>query len=426
MMRTLSWVQQSAGGRYGAPELALMTAALLLTGCIGRLAGSGPPPREVSLAEFARPAPADAVRADGDLDEAPPSGADPGRSVSGLGARADAQIELPEPFVPPGWRPVRPGDRLIVESMVGHVNGRPIFADEFFEPIEDELERLAERTPPGQFAAEVDRIVLGWLREVVRNELFLAEAEAGLTPQQQQGLFAILRELQGEVIRQKGGSRAGAESTLLETEGLTLDEYMEAEKNRMLIAQLLYQKIRPRIVVSWRDVEREYQRRYHDFNPPATMVVLRIFLNRNDQADMIEEVKTRLARGDAFEEIAIDAGMREDLGRLTIELDEDGKPQVESEEYRRVLAGLGKGQTSEPIEVRRSTVWFHVASMDPPLRLSIFDPMVQQQLHGDIRRRRAFEEQQRYVESLFEKGIYDELDQMAMRLRRIALLRYGR
>ena len=44
----------------------------------------------------------------------------------------------------------------------------------------------------------------------------------------------------------------------------------------------------------------------------------------------------------------------------------------------------------------------------------------------DIRKRRNKQEWDRYVNSLLDRGIYDELDDMADRLYRIALLRYGR
>ena len=66
-------------------------------------------------------------------------------------------------------------------------------------------------------------------------------------------------------------------------------------------------------------------------------------------------------------------------------------------------------------------------SVDRPPGITLYDdPQVQRRLGEDIRKRRNKQEWDRYVNSLLDRGIYDELDDMADRLYRIALLRYGR
>ena len=56
---------------------------------------------------------------------------------------------------------------------------------------------------------------------------------------------------------------------------------------------------------------------------------------------------------------------------------------------------------------------------------SIYDPTVQRVLKNAIRARRSQEEWNRYIESLLERGIYNELDEMSERLYDIAIARYA-
>ena len=409
---------------------ALVLAVVSLDGCTV-LIDPGPTARIVSPAEFVRPG-AVVLKRVGEPREVPaPTSAPPeaheqesSEAPSVTGHRLVAGPPGPPPK--PDRPAARVGDRVLVDSMVGQVNGRPIFADVFFEPIADELQRAAERFDQKGFTDEVRRIVNGRVMQVVQNELILAAAEASLTIEQQKGVFAWIRQMQGEVIRQKGRSRAEAESSLLAEKGQTLDEYLEAEKDLMLVHQLLQQKIRPRVIVSWREVELEYERLYRKYNAPATMTVARISLNRELQPEVIAEVTERLGRGDPFEQVALDAGMPPDRGDLVFELNDDGSPQLENETVRRLLGRLEAGQTSPPVSLRQSTVWFHVVSIDPARSRSLYEPNVQREIVVDLDNRRLNAEHLRYMRSLLEKGIYDEIDEMTERLRQIAVQRYGR
>ena len=87
------------------------------------------------------------------------------------------------------------------------------------------------------------------------------------------------------------------------------------------------------------------------------------------------------------------------------------------------LKGLGQGQTTEPFLQGTFTYWLHVQKVERTPGRSLFD--VQRQLADEIHQRRNNEEWDRYVRSLFEKGIYDELEDMADRLLEIALQRYA-
>jgi hypothetical protein len=312
---------------------------------------------------------------------------------------------------------------VVIDSLVGQVNGRPIFADEFFEPIEDQLVAEGKGLDEREFTALATEVVGEHLRDVVLNELMLAQAESGLTQQQQVGLLYWLSEMRGEIARQFGGSAVRADEALVEQQGQTFEEYVAEMRERALIEQLLQQKIASRVIVSWRDVEREYERRYEQFNPPATVSFDRIRVRRSDETRRAD-VESRLAAGEPFLEVAEAAGMRDGGTWDEFTLGPGGLSDIDalSEPVCQALIGLGVGDTTAPIEVGTSTWWLHVGEIDRPPALTIYD--VQRQLSAEIRQRRGLEEQQRYLASLFDDEVFRELEAINIRLIAIALARY--
>ncbi len=322
--------------------------------------------------------------------------------------------------------PARPGDAVIVDSLVGHVNGRPIFADEFLEPIEDRLLRAAEEHRGVDLERTFQSIITEWLRQTVLNELILAESEASLSEQEQMGLFALLNRVYDEEIRKGGGTKSGAERRR-QREGDELDQYLGKQKDLVLIDRIRLAKIQPRVVVTWRDIEREYQRRYEDFNPAATVTLARIRANTQTQAALIEDVTNRLAAGESFAVIAEELGFGDGGLWETFEAGPGGITDIEvSPIMKEALTGLVAGDTSPPFQLGSGTLWLHVVSLEQPRSRSIYDPGVQMGLDNAIRSQRSQIEWQRYIDSLLEDGVHDDLEQMADRLFDIARSRYGR
>ena len=375
--------------------------------------------RPVTLADFAAKIPDDQVNAED--------------AVVLAAAIGDLQDDSDAPII---WfddfndrevlHPTRPGESVIVDSLVGHVNGRPIFADEFLEPIEDRLLRASEQHSGVDLEQTFQRIINEWLRETVLNELILAESEASLTEQEQMGLFAMLNRAYDEEIRKGGGTKSGAERRR-QREGDELDQYLGKQKDLVLIDRIRMAKIQPRVVVTWRDVEREYQRYYEDFNPAATVTLARIRVSTETQAALIEDVTRSLAAGESFAAIAEELGFR-DGGRLKpLEAGPGGITDIEvSPEMKEALTGLVAGDTSPPFQLGSGTLWLHVVALEQPRSRSIYDPDVQMRLKSAIRLQRSQIEWKRYTDSLLKDGVHDDLEQMADRLFEIARSRYAR
>ena len=443
---SLGYKRMATTAAIGAAAL----AAIALTGCeasVKALSGR----EEISLADFAD---ADAqpnvsrsaeeattfIDSDADLDldvamedEISPGGligASPSAVDSAPAAMANGTAERPANGSARSARPI------IVDSLIGQVNGRPIFADAFFEPIEDQILAARAQMSVEEFVRTMEYIIADQLREVIFNELVLAEAETMITEDVRVGLRYWLKDEEEKRLAKSLGIRTRAESELAE-EGLTLDQYLALRKDEAMIYTLVKKKIEPRVIVTWRDLEREYERRAAEFNPAASVTLAKIVLNREREAELVAQVETGIAEGKPFEEIGASLSRSSAYSEDTFELGPNGLADLPlNPAILEAIKSLEVGQTTKPVDVtlqglpgepeRVTVYWYHIKTIDQQEARDLYDPEVQRQLYYEVQRRRTAEEQDRYLQSLRSKGIYDDEQEMLLRLRRIALIRYGR
>lgn len=407
-------------------RLAILSTLTIAVGCGGASNRNGSTPREIGLEAFTSPVSTSASES---------SEHEGGENVVAAteGSPQSDEAPLPDAIAEPApattgasaTTRVQPGERIIIDSLVGQVNGRPVFADEFFTPIADQLWAAARGATVRGFEQQAREIIAQRLRSIVTNELVIADAQAQLSVEQQQGLFHALRLLREEEIAKLGGTRAGATQRLQEEEGISLDDYISSELDAKLVQGLYVEKILPRATYSWRDVELEYRRRHEEFNPPGQIHISRLRVP-TAEIDRVAEVQRRLESGEPFAEIAASLGEPDGGAWQSFVLPPDGLAGLPlSENVRQQLIGLERGETSEPFELGSSTWWLHIAEITQLPGRDLYEPEVQRALSERIRQQRFREEEDRYVQSLLQRGIYDELNAMNEVLVRIALLRYG-
>ena len=416
--------------------LAVAAGAIALCGC-GSKNHRGLTPRPIEITAFTEAQEPDRAAPAQTAPSAPVQLSASSEPESAVAAMADQPAETNSAAsttttAPAGLAAIRsgeqllnPGDVIVLDTVVGQVSGRPIFADALLEPIADQLRREAQQLPPRDFAQRAAQIINSRMTEVVLTELFFAEAEASLSEEQQLGLFAFLRNLQEKTIASGQGSRTVTEERLMEELGLTIEQYTERERNALLIWHLINRRISPRVIVSWKDVQREYERRKAEFNPPSSVTVHILRLSNQDQAEQIQKVKDGLARGESFTAVVESIGSQGLTKPDPFPMRSDEISDIEiNEVFKTHLAGLDVGQASAPFETEGRTNWLYVAAVDRPKGQTLFD--VQRQLMRELQVRRETEERERYVRSLFAKGIHDELNEMSRRVLAVALMRYGR
>jgi len=334
-----------------------------------------------------------------------------------MGGEAESSSAISTPDV---------GKVFIVDRIVGQVNGRPISAHDFLEPLAAELRADGQRLPLNQFIAKAQADIVRRLNEVILNELLLAEAEADLKPEQRQGLFGFLRDLEDDLRIREGGTRSELEQALQEERGVSINEALALERERILIQSVYLDRVRRRVIVAWRDIQNEYRRRYDEFNPPARVVVSRIRLIAELEDDDVVAVTQRLEDGEPFNQVARDLGVGNDGRWQTFEVDVDGIQQLEEGPIRTAIEELGAEEWAGPFD-RGSTVWWvHIDARDTPEPRSLYEVSVQRELRDRLQSQRELEAQNNYFRKLFEQGIIDDIEVMSDRLTDVAIMRYAR
>ncbi|MFK7959445.1 MAG: hypothetical protein AB8G96_02890 [Phycisphaerales bacterium] len=344
------------------------------------------------------------------------------------GAAANGGGGVPAGPLPP-VATIEPGDRLVVDAMVGQINGRPIFADEFFAPIADQLQAIARQAESrAAYFQAAGEVVANELRRLVDESLLLAEANSSLSIEESQGLRFFFQDVQAREAARLGASREESERRLLEEENLTLDEKARRTVDEQLVLRLIRERIAPRITVSTREIEREYRRRYDEFNPPPRTTLKRLRIS-NRNAEAVVAFERGIASGSSFEDVAESlVGERgvayDDFGTYDLPPNELAGGDF-AEAIQPFLTDFERpGDWSGPLKLSSSQLWFHVSAVETPEGQSLYETEVWRTLEIGIRQRKERGEQARYLGEL-RSGVAEESQRMLEKLAAIALERYG-
>lgn len=321
---------------------------------------------------------------------------------------------------------VRAGVLWPVDGLVGQINGRPVYAAEFFLPIQDRLAQISNEGDLVSTRRAIIQIVRERFSVYVNSELIIAEAESELTPDMQQGIFAWLGMMEGEVTAERGGTRFAAEQSIMDETGLTLEEYLEQQKNLGLAGQLLRKRVQPRAIISWRDIEQEYRSRITEFRPLGSVQIGRILLLNSKNGEKIEQAKTAFAAGSTFSEVVDLIEAKDDGFWRNFQLKGNGLKSVEGlrVSIRDSLEDLGINNATPAVEGKTSTSWYAVLGYITPPSSSIFDPQVQLGIRNKLESIRYSQQEEKYLTSLRRRWVNDDIRKMEIRLVEMALRRY--
>lgn len=338
----------------------------------------------------------------------------------------------PAPAPPAGTGPARApvlspsGSGALVDALVGQVNGAPIYASDFFQPMDARLRAEASKMPRRDFMRFAAREIASALRDKVRDELLLAEFQASLTPQQRQGIVAFVQQLQDNIVAENLGSANLAERRLQESEGLSLEQKIRAERDRELIRVQVQRALVSRVQVSWRDVEREYERNLGSYVPDAK-VRLRMIWIAADDAEKRARVEGALGEGRPFVEVATEESDFLPTQGGLFEVSTRGAQYRDAvllaqEDLNAAATSLEQGETAGPIEWENRLVWIHLESIEAPEGTTLYDEQLA--IFGQLRAERLAEEEQRYFNDLINRASVSDLETMVIRLLQIAEQRY--
>lgn len=305
-----------------------------------------------------------------------------------------------------------------VDAMIGQINGRPMYASQIVRRIgEDTLATLGKQYPRQEFRKRAGFILGQTLSQMVQDALVLAEAEASLTEQEQQGLFGALQKIREDIISQYRGVEVEAEQGLAEYGGI--EGKLEIERQKILVNKYRQEKVFPSIAVTRREIERYYDNHYDEYNPPAN-IKIGVLIAQNDVA--LSDVEKILANGGSFEE----AGEIE--GARYSELDVQGtlaefKDLVSDDINAKVRKLKRIGDATDRTKTRAGYMWAQLLQLERGEGVALSE--VYLEIENRIRLQKFNQVNRKHLKALMNKGNFTPIEDMLDVLLDVAMNRYA-
>lgn len=444
---------------FSPPRVGAALLAALL-GAAGCATDKRPPVTALTAADFSRaPRSSQAPSADAPAD-VPPAPASPrSQAPAGLPAEAPNRTASTAAGRPPSRRPIpvtteadaregvlqisaqvgppvfpeaapdRASRSTVVDSLVGQINGRPVFASEFFAPLDGRLRALSQETrgnmPAWQKGAT--EIIYRALETKILDELILAEAYSALPAAAKEvGLRVFLDELRSNLVRQTAGSAQLADQMYREAEDKSLDAVARDKLHQQLIISELQRRVLPRVNVSSRDMRQYYDRNFSEYNPPAVarLHLIRVSAQNQEAAGSVSQL---LTDGTSFTELAarpVNQFLPDRAGLTTVVLEDDYADSrlFAIPELNDAAKALSPGQYAGPVSVGTSVMWVYLDRIDQPPGVSFYD--AQLDINRKLWQSRFDQELSRYRTMLFKSGSFSNINDMVTQLVIIAADRY--
>ncbi len=360
------------------------------------------------------------------------------------------------------FMPETVGVPITVEALVGQVNGRPVYANNVLAPMADQLRAESVKMNRSEFTDSIRNLLFfetegmggiirgGRIYELVITELLLSEALGNMSKEQSYGVFSLLAQMRDNLASTQGGSRTQLRQSIEDEAGVTTEEFLGMQRDQILIDALQNQKIWPKVNVTWRDIQREFEKLSTNTSVPTkemdderieeilrsiqayiplkditaangSITLGKIRLPKED--DRIEYVTEALASGLPFQEVADSVGISESGVWGSFELGTGGIDGIGiNEVFVEKLKSISYGEVVPAFEFRSGVFWIIVLDIQEPV--SLYSRSIQIALRNVLKWVQFNKEKGRFIESLWGKGSLEEVKEMADRITTIAVRRY--
>jgi len=354
------------------------------------------------------------------------------------------------------------GIPLTVEALVGQVNGRPVYANKVLAPVADQIEVASKKLSRSELADEIrsslyseseqmgTRIRTGRMYELVITDLLLSEAVGSMSKEQSYGILAVVRQMRQDLVSAQGGSHAQLRHDLEQQVGLSVDKFLELQRDQILIDALYRQKIWPKVNVTWRDIQREFEQvslgevvleiEEDKERTNAVLKALRLgtplgsieeargsvtlgMIRLHKEDPLIAQATEAFADGMLFSEVADLVGVSNGGVWDSFKMGLGGIEDIEVvSKIKKHLVGVSEGDILDSFELGSTVVWIAILEVEQPI--SLYNRRVQIAVQNALRWVQFNREKDRYVESLWGEGSLKEVKSMSDRVTNIAIRRY--
>lgn len=317
------------------------------------------------------------------------------------------------------------GPTVQVDAIVGAINGKPVRASEFLEPLAQRLAR--KRQEPGMTRNDwrlfAGKTIAERLNTEIQDELLATAGIADLTPGERSQLDVFMLDQRRRIVALTRGSEEAADRMLRDKGFGGLAEFMKKQRREFLIGRLRHNRILKRIQVSMRDIEVYYRQHPEKYNSPPQFV-FRMIQTRTADTDSIDKIRGRLLAGEHFEDVAaspLNMFHADRGGKLASAIESD-QPQETStffgvealnEAARKVTVGGWLG----PIEADGASYWIFLEQIVDRTKTLL---EAQIEIEDAIRSDRFGLEFERYMKELQGRASFTSMEQMTLALLKIA------
>ena len=315
------------------------------------------------------------------------------------------------------------GPPALIDSKVGDINGRPVYAGVFLAPMAERLRAEANRLRRDEWRRLARERINEELTRFIENELLRAEAINALTPSRSRASSPSCVP-SSSVCRARTWAAARPRAKHRRNTG-HVARRIPARRQRQLITFQINEKIRKRVSVSRRDVELEYARYYDTFNPPPK-AFFRLVQIPADNADDIAAFERLRAQGVPFAQIAGERFNRykPDSGGLEERIYTGERADAEffgNADLNAAARTIAVGETAGPLTLGSSLAWLHLENIESR-SMGLYEAQIL--IENTLRTTREREAKDRYVARLRQRASITDTDEMTRRLLAIAEARF--
>lgn len=277
--------------------------------------------------------------------------------------------------------------RMPIDGYAATVNERIITIGEVRSATAEKEMQLRMRYAGAELARKQMELFLSGLDQVIDRALILEEYEA---QKLQLPDRLIDNEINDIVAAEYKGDRAAMLGDLADQQ-MTIEEWREAIRDRIIISMMRSREIGERIVVSPRQIIEAYEARQDLYHEPAKVHLRLIFKRGGTDAEAnltaLQEIRTNILAGQAFAEAAI-AGSEDpsaanggDWGWV--------QPDQFRDELKNAIANVATGEISEIVETPEGLYLLLVEERREATTRSLEE--VRAEIETDLRRRQGEE-----------------------------------
>lgn len=199
--------------------------------------------------------------------------------------------------------------RIPVDGLAAKVNDRAITVGEVMSAVQPQERRLRMSYTGRELMQRLEEAFDSTLNAMIEQALIIEEFKhrEGQMPRQ-----AVDQQVQTIIAENFGGDRGRFLQQLAE-EGMTLEEWREEIRDQMIVMMLRSEEVRPKVVVSPRQIRAAYEARRDEFHQTAEAHVRMITLPYADAEEepvdpdpvvRANELRERIQTGESFAELA--------------------------------------------------------------------------------------------------------------------------